>query len=171
MRSVCVALISTLMLATACGSADKETDTARQEGPQFSGQSRTVNAAESIRARQTHYNQIGRAMKGINDELKAGSPSVRAIQGHAAQMRRFAPQIHGWFPAGSGSEAGLKTRAKREIWSDPQGFRRAAQAFVNATRQFDAVARRGDVKAIRAAVPALGAACKGCHDRFRAPEE
>jgi cytochrome c556 len=130
-----------------------------------------ANAADSIRARQSHYKEIGKAMKGISAELKADSPSVPTIQTHAARLKEFAPQIEGWFPQGSGSEAGLKTRAKQEIWSDPEGFRRAAQTFVAAAGSFHGVAQGGDVQAIRAAVPDLGASCKGCHDKFRAPEE
>jgi cytochrome c556 len=175
MRSVLTALyVVALVVTAACNRSEPE---AAPEGNATAATGNTsqaataANVADSIKARQTHYKEIGRAMKGINDELKAGSPNVQAIQGHATQLRTFAPQIQGWFPSGSGSEAGLKTRAKQEIWSDPEGFRRASEAFVNATERFHGVTQAGDVQAIRAAVPDLGASCKGCHDKFRAPEE
>jgi cytochrome c556 len=170
MKSVlmCTATILAVGFAAACNNAQDQT---APPANATATAGTAANVADSIRARQTHYKEIGRAMKGISGEMKAASPSVQTIQQHAARLREFAPQIQGWFPSGSGSEAGLKTRAKQEIWSDPEGFRRAAGNFVTASEQFHAVAQRGDIEAIRAAVPELGAACKGCHDKFRAPEE
>ncbi|MFN3946029.1 MAG: c-type cytochrome [Allosphingosinicella sp.] len=159
------ATVLSLVLVAACG--QQGGDNASDTQPNVA-----VNAAaqESIRARQTHYKQIGAAMKGINDQLKSGAPDVAAIQGHAARIAEYAPQIEGWFPQGSGSEAGLKTRAAAEIWSDPDGFREAAQLFVARAESFNRVAQEGSLDAIRAALPQLGDSCKTCHDRFRGPE-
>ena len=122
-----------------------------------------------MKARHDHYEEMGDAMKGLGRELKAGSPDVAAIRRHAALIHRYGPQILGWFPEGSGPEAG-RTRAKAEIWSDAATFRSAAQRMEQAAAAFDAAARTGDLDRIRGAMPALKDSCSNCHDKFRAPE-
>ena len=125
------------------------------------------NAAESIKARQTHYKEIGKSAKGVFDELKKPQPSVPVIQGYAKTIAAYGPQIGAWFPKGTGSEAGVKTAARAEIWAKPQDFAKRVDAFKLETATFNAVAQKGDLNAIRAEAPKLGGTCKGCHDDFR----
>lgn len=148
---------------------DVNTAEAEASGP-ANGQA-AANAADSIRTRQQHYEEIGKAMKSINDELKKPSPDVAVIQASAATIDRFAPQIQGWFPDGSGAEAGVETEARAEIWSRPEEFRQAAERIAAEAARFNAVAATGDVDAIRDGVKALGAACKNCHEQFRAEKD
>jgi len=122
-----------------------------------------------MKARHDHYEEMGRAMKGINTELKGSSPDVAAIQRHSALIAGYGPQILGWFPEGSGPEAG-RTRAKAEIWSDAATFRGAAERMQRASGEFNRAAQSGDLAAVRAALPELTQSCKNCHDRFRGPE-
>jgi cytochrome c556 len=126
-----------------------------------------TNPAEVIKAREAHYKEIGKAMKGIGDELKKSAPDVKVIQANAATIDRLAPQVPGWFPAGTGPESGVKTEARAEIWSKPQDFSAAAANFATAAKQFNATAQTGDLAAIGAAMKQLGGSCKGCHDKFR----
>lgn len=133
--------------------------------------SASPGTADIIRQRQAHYKDMGKASKAIADELKAGTPSLPLIRENAQRIADYAPRILTWFPSGSGPEAGLRTRAKPEIWADQEGFGRAAADFIAAAEQFNAVARGGDIAAIGAARPELGKACSNCHDRFRAPEQ
>ena len=130
-----------------------------------------MNATDSIRARQTHYKEIGASFKTIRDELAKPAVDKAKVQEAAAKLAAFAPQITGWFPKGTGSEAGLKTAAKAEIWSDPKGFGEQAEAFVARTKRFNAIAMNGDVAEMKQAIPQLGGACKSCHDRFRVAEK
>lgn len=159
----------------ACGDAGtgeqkSEVPAAAPEQTQPGAEAAAANAADSIRTRQTHYKAIGRAMKGINDELKKDAPELAVIREHAATINRFAPQIEGWFPDGTGAGAGVKTEAREEIWSKPEEFRKAAADFVQAAATFDQVAASGDIDGIRAGVKPLGAACKACHEQFRAED-
>ena len=154
MRHVVLAAAAVLTVTAAAGA---------QLGPRA--------AAGTIHARQAHYKQMGAAMKGINDQLHGSSPSVPAIRHGSAVIARFAPQVLGWFPRGSGPEAGVRTRARPEIWSDHDGFTRAGAGLLVAARNLDAAARGGDVAAIRAAMAGLTHACSNCHDDFRAPEQ
>ncbi|HEX8193607.1 MAG TPA: cytochrome c, partial [Allosphingosinicella sp.] len=123
-----------------------------------------------MKARHDHYEEMGRAMKGIGDQLKAGSPDIAVIQRHAGTIHGYGPQILGWFPEGSGPEAG-RTRAKAEIWSDAAGFRAANEGFQQASGAFNQAAESGDLAAVRAALPALRQSCSNCHEKFRGPDE
>lgn len=129
------------------------------------------SAADAIHARQTHYKEIGRSMKGIMDQLHAPSPSVPAIQGYAKTIADYGPQIATWFPKGSGSTAGLKTAAKEEIWAKPQEFARQVDGFRLESAKFYAVTQHGDLDSIRAEAAKLGGACKSCHEEFRVRDE
>lgn len=126
--------------------------------------------ADTIRMRQGNYKQIGAAMKGINEQLRSATPSLPALRAGSRTILGFAPQVLRWFPRGTGPEAGVRTRARPEIWTDPAGFRRAGAGLLVAARNFDAAARGGDLAAIRAAAPQLAHACSTCHDDYRAPE-
>jgi cytochrome c556 len=121
-----------------------------------------------IQARQAHYKEIGKASKGIYDELNKPTPQVSVIQGYAHQLDTLAPQISSWFPVGSGPESGVKTHAKAEIWSRPAAFKSAGDGFAAAAHHFDATAAAGDVGAIRAEYPSLTKTCGTCHTQFRA---
>lgn len=126
--------------------------------------------ADLIHERQAHYKQMGGAMKAINDQLHASAPSIAAIRQGSRVIVGFAPQLLRWFPRGTGPEAGVRTRALPEIWSDDLNFRRAGATLLVAARALDGAARRGDLDAIRAAVPQVAHACGNCHDTYRAPE-
>lgn len=162
-----------LVAAGACSGGGGD-DAAAPDGQQPAGNVASGNATAAdvqavMKARHEHYREMGRAMKGIGDQLKGGSPDVAAIQRHSATIAGFGPQILSWFPEGSGADAG-RTRAKAEVWSDAAAFRAATERFQQASTAFDAAARSGDADAMRTALPDLQASCKNCHDRFRGPE-
>ena len=127
--------------------------------------------ADTIRMRQANYKQMGAAMKGLNDQLRADSPALPQIRQHSALLRRHALQVLNWFPRGTGPESGVRTRAKAEIWTDRPGFSRAGARLLVAARELDAAARRGDIAQVRAALPGLRGACGACHDAYRGPEQ
>lgn len=62
---------------------------------------------------------------------------------------------------------GENTRAKAEIWSDPEGFRNAAVNFGKKIGELSAAVDTGDRAQIGAALQATGKTCKGCHDNYR----
>ena len=133
----------------------------------IAGSVTAADQAAVIHDRKAHFKEIGRAAKAIHEALGASSPDAAAIQASARQIDQLAPQIPGWFPAGSGAEAGVKTGAKPDIWTHPADFKAAAAGFAAEAHVFDAKAASGDVAAMRAEFPALGKACKTCHDQFR----
>lgn len=123
--------------------------------------------AKAAQERHENFEAIGKAFKTIGDELKKDAPDLAAIKAQTAKINGFAPQVKDWFPAGSGPQDGVKTDALAAIWQQPDEFGKAAARFGEAATALDAAAQSGDLAAVRGAVAPLGAACKGCHERFR----
>ncbi len=127
-------------------------------------------AQDSVATRVAGLRQLGAAFKNVNDELKSGTPQPYVIQLSARQINEAAKAQYGWFPAGSGPQPGVKTRAKPEIWTQPAQFKAAQDAFAAQAAAFAKVAATGDAAAIGAQAKQLGAACGACHHQFRAEE-
>lgn len=72
------------------------------------------------------------------------------------------------FPKGSLSE---KSRAKPEIWERWDEFSKHPATVNKAARELADAAKAGDEEAVNVKFKALGAACKGCHDSFRAAKK
>jgi cytochrome c556 len=123
--------------------------------------------AKAVAARQANFKQLGGAFKAINDQLKSGAPDLAVIKASAQKMKDLAAQEPTWFPAGSGPEAGVKTGARPEIWSDAAGFAAAVKQLQGETAKLAAAAASGDLGAVKAQVPPTGKACSNCHDKYR----
>jgi len=128
-------------------------------------------AAASVQARQASFKQLGGAFKAINDELKKDAPDPTVLRANSARMNTLAGQLPTWFPKGSGAEAGVKTGARPEIWSDPKGFAEAAKAVQAQTGRLAQLGAGDDIAAFKAQVRPVGGACKGCHDKYRIEEK
>jgi cytochrome c556 len=129
-----------------------------------------ADVAGFMHDRHERYEDLGDAMKAIGRETKGGSPDLATIRRHADHIARFSTEAPALFPRGTGPETGNRTRAKAEIWSDPDTFRQRMTAFQAEANRFNQAAQSGDLAAVRAALPGLSDSCKNCHDRFRAPE-
>lgn len=123
--------------------------------------------ADIIKQRQSNFKEFGRAMKAISDEMRSRAPDA-AITGRQARiLAGFGPQIPGWFPRGTGSEAGVTTEALPAIWARSADFTARANDLTAAARALEAAAASGDAARMRSAASALGGTCKACHDDFR----
>lgn len=127
--------------------------------------------ADTIKARQEAMKSMGGNLKTINDQLKGATPDVAAIKTAVANISASGKDVASLFPAGTGPEAGVKTRAKPEIWSQAADFKAAADNFNAGNAKFSQVVAGGNVDAIKADVKAFSDGCGGCHMKFRAPEE
>lgn len=59
------------------------------------------------------------------------------------------------------------TRAKPEVWSQPDDFKKAQDRFLSAVNQLVQVADSGELPAIKNSVDEVQKSCKSCHDQFR----
>ncbi|HEX7857556.1 MAG TPA: cytochrome c [Sphingobium sp.] len=127
--------------------------------------------ADQVKIRVSGYKALGAAYKSVNDSLRSGSPDGATIQRAAGQIRNASREQYKWFPVGSGPQAGVKTAAQPAIWARAPEFRAAQDAFARQADAFQKVAATNDFAAIKAESRKLGAACKGCHDNFRAEDD
>jgi len=125
--------------------------------------------AATIAARQDGMKQIGGAQRAIGGELRKDAPDLAVVKANAEKLQVLAGQIPGWFPNGTGAEAGVKTAAKAEIWSDSKTFAADAAALGTQAGKLAAAAAGTDLAAVKAQTGPLGGACKACQDGFRAP--
>jgi len=131
----------------------------------------TMTPRQAVEARQSNFKDMGGAFKAIRDQLRRGTPDIVAIQQAAQQMKDYADQQHTWFPKGSGPEAGVKTDAKAEIWSDTAGFSEVQKVFAAEAPKLLTAANAKDIDGLKAQVLVVGKTCKGCHDKYRVPDE
>jgi cytochrome c556 len=66
-----------------------------------------------------------------------------------------------------GTESGLDTRARPEIWTDNDKFKSAAERLQSETAKLVQAAKSGDVGELKAQVGSTAKACSNCHDDFR----
>jgi cytochrome c556 len=83
---------------------------------------------------------------------------------HAEGLANGAAELKHLFPAGSAVD---DSQALPVIWEQPEEFQKAIQTAENATAAFSEAVAAGNKDAIGAAFRDVGAACRGCHDRFR----
>lgn len=72
-----------------------------------------------------------------------------------------------WEGFGPNTNAGAPTKARPEIWSNPAGFKQAADAFQAETPKLVAAAQSGNMDQIKPAFSAVVKSCDNCHDNFR----
>lgn len=127
-----------------------------------------VSMQRVIETRQDGFNTIGWATKAINDQLKTRSPDLQKIAQAAATIDKWAPEVAGWFPAGSGRESGYKTDALPEIWTDRANFDALARRLVTESQRLKEVVATNDPGAIKVQFTALREVCSRCHRGYLA---
>ncbi|WP_332769111.1 c-type cytochrome [Phenylobacterium sp.] len=130
-----------------------------------------TSVEKAITLRQASYKEMGKSFKAVNDELKKDTPDTKLIAAEAKKVHGFSLAIPKWFPKGSGPEAGIKMRAKADIWAEPVKFAEATKALQVESQKLRVAAGKGDVEAIKLQFKATGGACGGCHKPFRAEEK
>jgi cytochrome c556 len=130
-----------------------------------------LSGAEAAKARMGHMKALGAAAKALVDQMHSGAPDAALVKVEAAKIAAAAQAIPTWFPPGSGPESGAKTHARPMVWSDPAAFTAARDKLVLAAGALDTAAAAGDLAGVSAAMHPVGAACKGCHDKFKVPDK
>lgn len=118
--------------------------------------------AETIAARRAGYKHIDAIAKSLYD---AGSPAdVAPFAPKVAEISAWLQKIPTLFPPGT--DVG-DTKAKPEVWSDPEGFKTAQQRAVAQVTKLQQVVAANDTADFAAQVKALATACSACHRQFR----
>ncbi|MEJ6010633.1 cytochrome c [Novosphingobium aquae] len=147
-----IAILAPLLALSACGNPD-------------------TPGGRAADARHENFEALGDAFKTIGDELKAQAPDAQKVRAAAATVAAKAKDMPGWFPAGSGPDAGLKTDAKADVWTKPDEFRTVMTAFQDSSVKLlaaaDGFAAGQPVVGLQEAVKQAGGTCKKCHDGFK----
>ena len=114
--------------------------------------------------RQAVMKSIGGHMVSMGTILK-NQVHMRDLALHARGLAALAEVAPGVFPEDSKID---KSKALASVWDDPEGFRAAMDRFTDAARDMSAAASSGEMSRIGPAIRALGGACKGCHDDYKA---
>lgn len=94
--------------------------------------------------------------------------SAEMVDAAATNLRELAKmQKATLWVAGTEQGAVDGSRAKAEIWSDPEGF---AAAFTDMENAASALIGAADAAAVGAGMGALGGSCKACHEKYRGPK-
>jgi cytochrome c556 len=126
------------------------------------------DAAKIMHERHEGMETIGKNNKVLVRQLNGGSPDLATIRAAAASIAKLSKEASGWFPEGTGPEAG-KTGAKPDIWKPENktdfaaklhDFQIAAPALANSTAGTD-------VNAMKARFKTMAGTCKACHDKYR----
>ncbi len=126
--------------------------------------------AERIQARQDLMRSNKAALIELGKITSGEAPwNAEAAQRLATTISSNAETIPALFEKGTGPESG-RTRARPEIWADPDNFLRAAWNVEDQGRGILTLARAGDEAGVRARVTRLEKDCDGCHSRFMFPE-
>jgi hypothetical protein len=130
----------------------------------FAAQAQFAKPEDAIKYRQSAYSVLGAHFGRIGAMVNGRIPYDAKIAGENAALVATLSKLPGAaFPVGS--ETGLNTRAKPEIWKDTAKFQAAYDKMVTETAKLPAAA--GDAGTLKTAFGAAAATCKGCHDDFR----
>ena len=130
------------------------------------GASLAVLAADAFHDRRMAMEAVGDAMKPLAAMAKKEAPfDAAAVKANATTIADNLKKSAALFPAGSG---GGTSRAKAEIWTDAAGFDKAMK---DAHAAAVALQNVKDEAAFGPALGAVGASCKGCHDKYRLPKQ
>ena len=126
-------------------------------------------ADEATNARQAEMKTNAKALATLVNIIRGTEPyapeTVQASldlmnSGIATSDAAFAWTV----PPDGGAVA---SRALPAVWSNPDGFTAARKALDDA---IGGIAGTTDAASFKAAFPALGQACKTCHEQFRSPD-
>jgi cytochrome c556 len=131
-----------------------------------SAQGARTPAADIVEARQAAMMLSGVAVNAIKAAVDAGQP-IASQRFATRALARWAHAVPGAFPAGSGAEAGVRTTAKPEVWSDRAGFEAKAADYAAAADRLAELAAGDDAAAFAAQLVVVRASCQSCHDGYK----
>ena len=106
-----------------------------------------------------HFGPIGPMANGrIPFDAKAAAENADIV----ADMAKLP-----WAGFGAGTDKGLPTKAKAEIWSDGAKFKEAGDKLIAESTKLAAAAKTGNLDNLKTAFGATAGTCKACHDAFR----
>ena len=125
-----------------------------------------AKAEDAIKYRQSalfvmgqHFGRLGAMAQGkIPFDAKAAQENADVV----AAMAKLP-----WAGFGPGSEKGAPSKAKDDIWLEPEKFKEHADKLVAESAKLAAATKTGTLEGMKAAFGATANSCKSCHDAYR----
>jgi len=128
---------------------------------------------KAVNARQGYMKMNAFNMGILAGMAKGEAPYDAAMAGVAAKNLQLASMMKNkamWPPGTSNDNQQLKTDALPAIWAEGSEIGAKAKAFGEAATELAAVVDQG-VEQMKPKFAALGKACKGCHEDYRAKKK
>jgi cytochrome c556 len=124
-----------------------------------------ADGPDLVEIRQAGQDLLAGDFDGIRAVVEAKG-DVESLETPARAMARWIRQFPAQFPAGTAQGHG--TKAQPAIWSDAEGFRKAADEMADASDRLAQFAKAGNAEGVTKQVKEIGAACRDCHRVYRA---
>lgn len=125
--------------------------------------------AQAVEARHGYYTMLGLNMAVLAGMAKGDTAYDETAASRAAAnieaLTRY--DLPGLFVPGSAQGEADDSAARPEIWTDMDGFQSRFQGLVEAASGASEAVKGGQAN-VGPVVGKLGAACKACHDDYRA---
>ena len=118
-----------------------------------------------IKERMDKFQESKNLMRTINKSLSDNNFDV--ITQSAEKLNKWANEMHEYFPKGSEANTSNKSQASDNIWSDPEGFKKAIKTFENASAKLIKISKNKNIDDTVSSFREVAASCKGCHQKFR----
>jgi len=107
----------------------------------------------------------GRHIAMLDQVAKGERPYNAQEVANSAAVVDFVSR-QGWMGFIPNSDSVPASRAKPEIWTQPEKFKEAIDRFQASTTKLVSASKTGDMASLRAAVGEVNQNCKACHDAF-----
>ena len=125
-------------------------------------------AEDLIKSRQSVMRIFASSLTGLGNIAQGKVSQPGHMAAYANALAAVAATLPDQFPAGTGPDSGVKTRALPAIWDDAAGFEQVLAVTSAAVADLVAAAESGDVGATGAALGNLGKnGCGACHTNYR----
>ena len=125
-------------------------------------------AKSAITFRQSLLQLIRSNMGPLGGMAKGHIPMDTAVIATNSERIEFlASMMHDYFELNTTAYS-LETAAKNNIWKNHEDFSQKIDALVSAAADLNALAKANKEDDFRKGIGAVGAACKACHDDYKA---
>ncbi|GAB3191673.1 c-type cytochrome [Hydrogenophaga aquatica] len=121
---------------------------------------------DALKYRQSSLFVMGQHFARIGAMANGRVPfDAKAVQENAAVVVTLSKLP--WATFGPEMEDVRGSKARQEIWMEPDKFKAASTRMMTSVAALDAAARTGSLDAVKKSFGDAAASCKACHDAYR----
>lgn len=126
-----------------------------------------VKPEQAIAYRKAVYHVIVWNWSPLAGMVRGSIPYDKAkFERNAKRIAQIVPALIEGFPAGS--DKGAETEALPAIWQNFADFQSKMKTFETESAALAKVSKTGDFESVKLQFAKVGAACKSCHEKYKA---